>query len=280
MQPELVKILPAKPFLGHSDGGPVSAGPPYHVRAVDFLFVLAEFDQQAARAALPPALNLQEREPGLLALYSAPSGWGITPFTAFFAAIPVRGHDSPDGSHGYFMVEGFYSGPAGPVMHETYNNRLVPGYSSQWNDGTFWHGEAGPGATHAVSIRVKPVLPRPATPLTAGVHHYLGERADGGLNIYSVAYSAEFCPVEEVNIDFTADASPLLQSLGPLSIPYGSLVTDVPLTFSASRLVGPSIGAGNAPSAQVALVDVLSRLGRPAALVTAGRHTVPQRRGT
>lgn len=274
MQPELVKILPATPFLGHSDGGPSSAGPPYHVRTVDFMFVLAEFDQQAARAALPPALDLQEREPGFVALYSAPSGWGITPYTAFFAAVPVRGHDSPDGSRGYLMVEGFYSGRAGPVMHKTYNRRLVPGYSRQWNDGIFWHGRAGPGTTHAVSIRVKPVLPRPATPLAAGVHHYLGERAEGGLNIYSVAYSGEFHPVLEISIDFTEDASPLLQSLRPLSIPYAALLTHVSLTFSAPRLIGPSVGGENAQSALVALVDVLSRLGRPAALVTAGRRVL------
>lgn len=238
------------------------------------MFVLAEFDQQAARAALPPTLDLQEREPGFLAAYSAPSGWGITPYTAFFAAVPVHGHDSSDGSRGYLMVEGFYSGRAGPVMHETYNRRLVPGYSRQWNDGIFWFAEAGAGTTHAVSIRVKPVLPRPATPLTAGVHNYLGERADGGLNIYSVAYSGEFYPVEEVSIDFTQDASPLLKSLNPLSIPYASLLTHAPLTFGAPRLVGPSAGGGNAQSAQVALVDVLSRLGRPAALVTAGRRVL------
>lgn len=274
MRPKLLRFLPATPLLGHSDGGPLSTEPPYHVRTVDFIFVLAEFDQRAARAALPAALDLQEREPGFLGLYSAPSGWGITPYTAFFVAVPVRDHDSPDGSHGYFMVEGFYSGRAGPVMHETYNRRLVPGYSRQWNDGIVWHGEAGPGTTHAVSIRVKPVLPRPAIPITAGVHHYLGERADGGLNIYSVAYSGEFYPVEEVDIDYTESASPLLQSLRPLSIPYAAFLTHVPVTFSGPRPVGPSVGGGSAQSAQVALVDVLARLGRPAALVTAARRVL------
>lgn len=274
MQPELVKILPATPLLGHSDGGPPSAAPPYHVRAVDFMFVSAEFDQKAARAALPPALDLDEMEPGFFALYSAPIGWGITPYTAFFVAVPVRGHDSPDGSRGYLMVEGFYSGRAGPVMRETYNRRLVPGYSRQWNDGTFWHGEAGPETTHTVSIRVKPVMPRPTTPLTVGVHHYLDDRIDGCLNIYSVAYSGEFYPVEEVSIDFTEHASPLLQSLRPLSIPYAALMPHVPLTFSAPRLLGSSVGGGNAQSAQVALVDVLSRLGRPAALVTEDRRVL------
>lgn len=270
MQPELVQNMPATRLLGHPDAGPLSAGPPYHVRTVDFMFVLTEFDQGAARAALPPALELQPNEPGFIGLYSAPVGWGIAPYSAFFVAVPVRGHDSPDGSCGYLMAEGYYSGRAGPVMHEAYNRRLVPGTTRQWDDGRFWYGEAGPGTTASVLVRVRPVLPRPATPLVSGVHHYLGERADGGLNIYSVAYSTEFFPAEEVSVDFTKDASPLLQSLRPLSFPYASLAPNSSLTFSAPSLVQPAGQDTGARSAQVALIDMLSRLGLPAVLVTTG----------
>lgn len=274
MQPDLVQNMPATRLLGHPDAGPLLAGPPYHVRTVDFMFVLTEFDQAAARAALPPSLELQPNEPGFIGLYSAPVGWGIAPYSAFFVAVPVRGHDSPDGSCGYLMAEGYYSGRAGPVMHEAYNRRLVPGTTRQWDDGRFWYGEAGPGTTPSVLVRVRPVLPRPQTPLVAGVHHYLGERADGGLNIYSVAYSTEFFPVEEVFVDFTKDASPLLQSLRPLSFPYASLAPNSSLTFSAPSLVQPAGQDTGGRSAQVALIDMLSRLGLPAALVTVGRRVL------
>lgn len=270
MQPGHVKNLPATPLLGHPDAGPLSAGPPYHVRTVDFMFVLTEFDEDAARAALPATLELKQNEPGFIGLYFAPVGWGIAPYSAFFVAVPVRGHDSPDGSCGYLMAEGYYSGRAGPVMHEAYNRRLVPGHVRQWDDGSHWYGEAGPGTGHSVSVRVRPVLPRPQTALVAGVHHYLGERADGGLNIYSVAYSTEFFPVEEVSVEFTKDASPLLQSLRPLSFPYASLAPNASLTFSAPSLVQPAGADTGARSAQVALIDMLSRLGLPAALVTTG----------
>ncbi|MGQ0609516.1 MAG: LuxR C-terminal-related transcriptional regulator [Paracoccaceae bacterium] len=270
MRPELVTNMPDTRLLGHPDAGPLSAAPPYHVRTVDFMFVLTEFDQDAARAALPPSLELQQNEPGFMGLYSAPVGWGIAPYSAFFVAVPVRGHDSPDGSCGYLMAEGYYSGRAGPVMHEAYNRRLVPGTMRHWDDGRVWYGEAGPGTTPAVQVRVRPVLPRPATPLVSGVHHYLGERADGGLNIYSVAYSTVFFPVEEVSVDFTKDASPLLQTLRPLSFPYASLSPSSSLTFSAPSLVQPSGKDTGARSAQVALIDMLSRLGLPAALVTSG----------
>ena len=267
MQPKIVTMLPSTALLGHADGGPNAAEPPYHVRTVDFMFVLSEYDPDAARRSLPPALQPERDEPGFLALYSAPSGWGITPYTAFFAAVPVQGFDSPDGSRGYMMVEGFYSGRAGPIMHEHYNRRLVPGHSRQWNDGKNWYGEAGPGETSVVDIRLTPLLPRPDTPLAAGVHHYLGERGDGDLNIYSVAYSGEFYPVEDVEIEFSPSASPLLQSLQPVAIPYASLLTEAPLTFSPPRPVSVSAAEMATESARLSLLDVLARLGRPAALV-------------
>src|SRR5262249_27164438 len=156
-----------------------------------------------------------------------------------------RGHDSPDGSRGLFMVEGFYSGRAGPIMHDHYNRRLVPGFSRQWDDGITWHGEAGPGDTPVVHVQMRPVSPAPDAPLQAGVHHYLGLRADWEVSIYSVAYSATFHPAESAMITFSAEASPLLRSLQPVAIPYASLSRSISLTFSPPQPI-------SAPSTRLA----------------------------
>lgn len=267
MQPNLT-ILPSMPVLGRADGGPETAEPPYHVRTVEFMFVLTEFDPDAAQRSLSEGLRVYRDEPGFMGLYSAPTGWGIAPYSAFFVAVPVVGHDSPDGSRGYLMVEGYYSGRAGRIMHDHYNRRLVPGFSRQWNDGVDWFGEAGPGSTPVVNLRIRPVRPRPATPLTAGVHHYLGETLDGDLNIYSVAYSGAFYPATEVEIEFNGQVSPILQRLRPISVPYGSLVPEAPLTFSPPRPISISAKDMAVESARMSLLDVLARLGRAAALVT------------
>ena len=268
MQPKLIDALPITPLVGHTDGGPTAAEPPYHVRTTNFMFVLATFDPDAARRSLPGMLSPAPGEPGFLALYSAPTGWGITPYAAFFVAVPVVGFDSPDGSRGYLMVEGFYSGRAGPIMQSDYNRRLGPGSVRQWDDGRVWHGEVGPPDDPIVTLSVTPVLPRPATPLTAGVHHYLGEREDGGLNIYSVAYSGIFYPVDDVVIDIHPRASPLLQSLRPTAIPYASLLPEAPLTFSPPRSVSTPAVEIALQSARMSLLDLLSRLGRAAALIS------------
>ncbi|MBK8083582.1 MAG: hypothetical protein IPK28_06880 [Devosia sp.] len=268
MQPKLIDALPTTLLLGHADGGPMAAAPPYHVRTTDFMFVLATFDPDAARRSLPKSLSPVLGEPGFMGLYSARTGWGITPYAAFFVAIPVVGFDSPDGSRGYLMVEGFYSGRAGPVMHSDYNRRLGPGSVRQWDDGRVWHGEVGDPDEPIVTLSVTPVLPRPATPLTAGVHHYLGEREDGGLNIYSVAYSGIFYPVDDVVIDIHPRASLLLQSLRPTAIPYAALIPEVPLTFSPPRPVSTPAVEIALQSARMSLLDLLSRLGRAAALIS------------
>jgi DNA-binding CsgD family transcriptional regulator len=259
---------PKTPILGHADGGPDQAPPPYNVRTVEFMVLLTLFDAGAAQRSLPPRLEAIPDEPGLVGLYSAPDGWGLSPFSAFFIAVPIRGYDSPDGSHGLFMAEGFYSGRAGPIMHNDYNTRLVPGFSRQWNDGAVWHGEAGPEDTVVVRVHVQPVAPAPDVPITAGVHHYLGSRPDGDLNIYSVAYSMAFHPAKTATIEFTDAASPLLRSLQPIGLSDGFLAPAGSLTFSPPQPVSTSPVQVAAQSARVSLMDLLSRLGRPAALVT------------
>ncbi len=268
MQPKSVTSSPSPLVLGHKDGGPESAEPPYHVRTVDFICVFATFDREAVRRSLPAELEPAYEEPGFLALYTAPTGWGIAPYSAFFLALPVVGFNSPDGSHGYFMVEGYYTGRAGPIMHDLYNLRLQPGEVRQWNDGRHWHGEVGDPASPMIHVRATPVLPRPATPLTAGVHHYLGERHGGGLNIYSVAYSTEFYPVEDVQLDILPSASPLLQSLQPETVVFSSLCIQMPLTFGPPRPIGTPPAEVVLESARMSLLDLLSRLGQPAALIS------------
>lgn len=261
--PETARLL-----LGHADGGPDVVAPPYHVRTVDFLLVGVEYDPVAARAALPEEFRDATTCNGFMALYSAPTGWGLSPYTAYFAAIEVDGYNSPDGSPAYFKVEGYYSGRAGTILHADYNTVLGPGYSRQWNEGTTFFGEAGTGDTPAIRLAVRTADPIPVTPTTAGIHHYIGRSAVGGLNIYSVAYSAEYVPAELVELEFLPAASKRLRSLRPRGITWTFYVPSAPLTFSPPRSLSEPKGQFAAEAAQVSFLNIIERLGRPAALVS------------
>jgi hypothetical protein len=231
---------PTWPVLGFAGGGPDKAEPPYHVRTIDFMVAFGMFDADAARRAVPVRLDVDLTQPGFVAHYLAPTGWGLAPFAAFFVALPVVGFNSPDGSSGYFMAEGYYTGRAGPIMHDRYNTRLHPGEVRQSNNGERWEGEVGPISEPFVRYGMTPVLPRPGTPMTAGVHHYLGERQDGGLNIYSVAYSTQFFPSTGMHLEFGPGASPLLRSLQMTSTIFSSLVVEMPTSGDAPVRTPPA----------------------------------------
>jgi len=260
------KSVPAS-LMGHFDAGMEGAEPPYHVRTSNFLFVAALFDSEAVEAALPKGLEPKGTNAGFFGCYQAAHGWGLGTFGAFFVALEVAGYDSPDGSSGYLMAEGFYSGRAGPIMHQHYNKRLGPGLVRHWWDQDVVRSEAGPEGRPVVSLALRPDAgPRP--PVGTGIHHYLGENSHTeGINLYSVAFSTEFVPAELVEFAFLPGASPLLKSLTPTEVIGTYWLPAMPLTFSAPRLVTAPAALGRAHDAQVGLVDLLSRIGRPAALV-------------
>lgn len=253
-------------FSGHSDGGPEDAAPPYQVRAENFLFLGAIFESEAIRSALPPELQPSGSGGGFFASYSAPVGWGLTPYSCCFVAVEVHGYDAPDGSPGYFMVEGYYSGRAGRIMHDDYNLRLGPGWSRQFRDGSVWVGEGGAVGSPAIRIAIRPH--RRASPVTAGVHHYLGQNPLGGINAYSVAFSADFDEAEPVSCDLLDGASHLMRSMTPRALTGGYFFSNISLTFSPPRLLSESASTAAYDAARVSLLDLLSRLGRAAAIVS------------
>ena len=252
-------------FLGRPDAGPDEAQPPYSVRCRDFLFVAAQFGPEAVRAALPPQLDPSGSNSGFIVMYSAPIGWGLAPYTCCFVALEVLGYDSPDGSRGYFMAEGFYSGRAARIMHDNYNTRLVEGSATIQHEGDLWNGEARRGDSPAISISLR-LLDDPPM-ITSGIHHYLGENTRG-INIYSVAFTGDSRQCELQSCEILPTASPLLQSLRPTELVAAFLLHEVPLAFSPPRLITAPAEQRAADSAQVALLDLLGRLGLPAALVT------------
>ncbi len=263
---DTIEQLPAaaRRLLGQTAGFEQDIHPPFHLHAVNFFFVGAIFDRAAARAAVPAQLELADDSSGVVALYSAPTGWGLAPYTGFFYAVAVKGHDSADGSLALFMAQGFYSGRAGSVLPKLYNNRLSRGFSRQWQTGADYHGEAGAPGELWVSMSVRESAP--ALPAMAGIHRYIGE-VDGRLSTYSIAYSAGFDPVEVTRFETGPDASLLARSLKPLSFHWGFLCPVVSLTISEPAPLTKTPVSVSLDDVRLSLLDLLARLGKPAALL-------------
>ena len=165
------------------------------------------------------------------------------------------------------MAAGYYSGRAGTVFPRDYNSRLAQGQSRQWAEGDRFVGEAGPTGQTAVRFTLQvPTPPGPPLP-RSGIHHYLGLRTAGGLNIYSVAFTGPFLPATVVAFDMLPDAPPVIRSLVPLRWEWASLLPRVSLSFSPARPLNGSQAIVAADAAQVSLMDILSRIGHAVALV-------------
>lgn len=125
-------------------------------QAENFAPAFCVFDKKNVQAVLPRGLEASDTHDGFVAAYSAPSGWGIAPYAAFFVGMFVKGHSSPDGSPGLFIAEGFYTGRTGRVMHDHYNRRLHFGDVDHANDGIETRASAGHrNASPSVAVRIK-----------------------------------------------------------------------------------------------------------------------------
>ena len=228
-------------------------------------FVGARFDPGAVRKLLPHGLEPVDEHTGTMCVYSARFGWGIAPYSACFAAIEVKDFDSPDGSSGYYMATGHFSGRAGVVMERDYNRNFSNGKSRHFQDGDLAIGIGGPEGIDALTITTRPSTERP--PSTSGIHHYLGRNAVGGTNLYAVAFTGEIWDAEPVSVAVSDAASEKMKLAKPVELLWAFECHDMSLTFSAPRSVDDGAHALAIESTKASLLDVFTRIGRAALLV-------------
>jgi hypothetical protein len=187
--------------------------PPYHVRGAQMLYFLCEFDRDALEGVLPSELRAAPTNTGMFALYSAPDGRGLTPYTAWFAGVNVADHDTPEGNFATYIFDGCFSDKAGVVFPAIYNTQIRPGWTRQTWTGAFVSGEAGEGPEPA--IRMAATLSPGSSRSIFGINHYLGRHANGGLVFYSVAISGQRIEVVPTALDIHETAPAALRQFRP-----------------------------------------------------------------
>jgi DNA-binding CsgD family transcriptional regulator len=239
--------------------------PPYHVRGAQMLYFLCEFDRDVLDGLLPPNLHAAPTNTGMFALYSAPDGRGLTPYTAWFAGVNVTGHDSPEGNFATYIFDGGFSDRAGEVFPSIYNAQIRPGWTRQTWTGAFVAGEAGTGPEAAV--RMAATLAPGSSRSIFGMNHYLGRHPTAGFIFYSVAISGQRIDVVPTTLDILEDASEALRRFRPRAYVNTFAWADCSLTFSPPRHLEE--GSVQAEGRRVLLLAALSRMGRSAVIVGA-----------
>ena len=262
------KTLPPEAMVWRGIGttsGDEIPPPPYHVGGVDMLFLGVRFDEASVRKLLPPELNQVEANTVTVCVYTADHGWGIAPFSVCFVAIEVENFDSPDGSKGYYMAAGYFSGNAGIVMRKDYNLNFLEGRGHLMRGGGIAAGTGGPDGEGAMSIEASRFGDRP--PPTTGIHHYLGRNRDGGTNFYSVAFTGEAWAADPKGVEIGELADERMRLAKPVELLWAFDCVGMTLSFSAPRPIGAGADALAGESSRASLVSVFSHLGRAAALV-------------
>jgi DNA-binding CsgD family transcriptional regulator len=248
-----------------STGGGEIPPPPYHVRHVQLLYFLCEFDREVLEGLLPPDLQAAPTNTGMFCFYSAPDGRGLTPYSAWFAGVNILGHDSPDGNFATYIFTGCFSDKAGEVFPSIYNARIRPGRTRQTWAGAFACGEAG--TDREPVIRMAARIPPGNGRSIFGLNHYLGSHPKGGLVFYSVAISCQTMDVEPTTLEILEHAPEVLQRFRPKAFVNTFAWADCSLTFSPPRLITESPELARADARRISLVDALSRMGRAAVVL-------------
>ncbi|MZR13735.1 hypothetical protein GQE99_11980 [Maritimibacter sp. DP07] len=240
--------------------------PPYQIMTRDFLFLRARFRRDAVRAAVPAELEIADEATGFIGMLTSTGGWGLEPYSLLYLALDVKHAASADGTPGLFRAVNYYSGQPGRLFRRHYNARMEIGYSRQWNDGFTWYGEGGRDEPE-VRIELRRTgddLPAPAS----GIHHYLADAPKGGLAHFYVTYTAQFGGAEVVDYALTDTAAPLLKSLEPVEFLFSYYCPQTPLAIGEPHPYDPKTGAPDTEAHRLGLMDVISRIGLAAALVS------------
>ena len=239
--------------------------PPYQVGDVRLLFTGVRFAPGVARRLLPPELEPAGNDAGLICAYTVGTGWGVAPYSSLYAAVEVKGVDAPDGSSGYCIVAGWYSGGGYRFMHRYYNLLPEEGGCRLSKEGGLEVAVGGPAGVDAVTMRIRRTPKGP--PQAAVVHHYLGKHPTGGASLFAIAFSGMAVDAEPVSLEISGAAGERMCLARPTELTYALDCYDSNLTFGVPQTVGSAIdlpGAG----AQVTVLDAFSRIGRAAILVS------------
>lgn len=246
--------------------------PPYYVRGAQMLYFLCEFDRDVLEGVLPQELVAAPTNTGMFALYSAPEGRGLTPYSAWFAGVNVTGHDSPEGNFATYIFDGCFSDKAGEVFPSIYNAQIRRGWTRQTWTGAFASGEAGAGQEPTIRMAAT-ILPGSSRSIF-GVNHYLGRHPKAGLVFYSVAISGQRIDVVPTALDILENAPTVIQRFRPKAYVNTFAWADCSLTFSPPRPVTDASDLALKDARRVSLLDALSRVGRAAIVLGPNREVV------
>lgn len=205
--------------------------PPYHVICQRYAWMGVVFEPESVAATLPPGVEGADEPRGFVAAYEASTGYALTPYTACYVAIEVKGHDASDGSPGLYMPVGWYSEPAHAILSHRHSASIVPGEGFVRGDGKTITAGGGPSSEPFVSFSFG--LKEPLIEARSGVHNYVAPSpGGGGQTIWSVAFSGTRSLLgEPTGFKVNANAPEPIRRFQPKALLWAAEVPYLSVTF-------------------------------------------------
>lgn len=239
--------------------------PPYQLSGIEFAQIGVVFDPVAVAPLLPPDVRLATPATGAFYCYTAPTGWGISPYNACIAFVDVEGFDSSDGSRGRAMLAAFYSGRAETALRQHLQLPVEVGGARLAREGSGAVSAIGLRGETAI-IRLRLGVAKPPGEVRSGVHYYLARGPLDGVRIMPVAFCLPFGAARPLAVDILAD-DPELQRLRPVSLTWGGHHQNASITLGAPAQLPEEQSRLLQEEARVGVLSVLAELGRPAVLL-------------
>lgn len=252
------KIVPEEHWLP-PDGELLE--PPYQIAAAHMLYVVVELDAGKTRPLVPPELELSPENIGVILTYETRHGWGLPPVSSTVAGAALANADSPDGTEGVFVLAATADGNGYPLLSRLYNTTYQHAVTRHWREGDVEHAACGPTEGEFLHLALRP---KGETALQAGVDNYLGHHPDGGISVFSAAYSSPYRIAEVLDLSIGEHAPEGLRACRPRRIVDAYHLSAIDISWGPPRHWGwlEAVSDG-------ALLDMLTQLGHAAILIEA-----------
>lgn len=201
---------------------PSNPHPPYLVSVTEQLGIVFEADESALKSLLPPNVKPAAGNTVGLNMYRA-QVLGLVPYAASYLWINVDGFDSPDGTKGRWMSQGWYGPePVTTVFKTQFGYPVELGATRVEREGNRIHAVLNSGGADLINaaIALKEANPN----AVGGVLHYpaLRRNLSGGaaqtamsdIIVNRLPFTGEVIPASPVSLEFhfsDTDAAKVLQ---------------------------------------------------------------------
>jgi hypothetical protein len=219
----VITALVSTVFLALSAGlvlaGDEAPPPPYLQTKVDGIGVNVVFDAAAVRRVLPPGIEPVDEMTGGINLYNAEEGYGLTPFSAFYIYVNIKGFDSAGGTKGRWTLQGVY-GPETKVSEAIRKYHGWPVRAGESRRVTKDASTVGMGTLAGQEVVRLVVTPKPTTcKSVAGILNELSQLdTTREIVFWQITYAGELCEADPVSAEIMAPAGDPLHPLKPVKI--------------------------------------------------------------